>query len=116
MTIDQYSLNDGEYIKLFLKKADQFIDLYYRFSNKLATGYQASVPEDVKRKLFEDVLYATNDSARTLHRERHPEPEIGLEFVSNTQLKNELDSLKTVLLSLVDALSADTKTNQLKTN
>lgn len=106
MTIDQYSLNDGEYTKLFLKNADQLIDLYHRFSNKLTASYQMSVPEDVKRQLFDDVIYKTNDCAREKHKEEHPES-IEL-YVSNAELKKEIDSLKAilqaVLLNLVDTL------------
>lgn len=106
MTIDQYGLNDEEYTKLFLKNADQLIDLYHRFSNKLTASYQMSVPEDVKRQLFDDVVYKTNDCAREKHKEEHPES-IEL-YVSNAELKKEIDSLKailqTVLLNLVDTL------------
>ena len=111
MTIDQYGLNEPEYTKLFLKNADQLIDLYYRFSNKLTAGYQMGVPEDVKRQLFDDVVYRTNDCAREKYKEEHPEkyPEsaytIGIEsYVSSAELKKEINSLKTILLNLVQTL------------
>lgn len=109
MTIDQYDLNDAEYTKLFRKNADQVIDLYYRFSNKLAAGYLAIVPEDVKHQLFVNTIYQTNDCAREKHnaelkKKKEKYPESIEPCVSNAELKKEIDSLKTILLDLVQAL------------
>lgn len=106
MTLNKYSLNNEEYTKLFLKNSDQFIDLYYRFSNKLAALYKLNVEENVKRQLFEDVLYQTNDEAREITMQKNPN-EVRkhemFDFVSPTreELMQEIKQLKELVSQLI---------------
>lgn len=112
MMIDLYGLEQNDYTKKFLANADLILDLFFRFGNKVATNNLIGMPPEVKRSLFEAVIYATNDEARTLYLRNKVDKTTKFAdldvYISNEELMKQMLELKELLQILVAQTQSET--------